>query len=187
MANPDSPQRETEGWRPRLVRDLEGDVLEIGVGSGANLGLYRRARHVYALEPDAGRAERARTAARSAAVPVTVDVAPAERLPYPDAAFDHVVSSLVFCSVHDPEAALGEIRRVLRPGGALHMVEHVRPENWFFGPLFSMATPLWSRIAMNCHLDRRTLDTLRDAGWQVEVLERKWYLFVWLRALPPAG
>ena len=170
-------------WRERLVQDLEGHVLEIGVGTGENLAHYRRASQVSAIEPDPMRADEARVAARSAHVPVTIDVAPAERLPYADAIFDHVVSSLVFCSVSDQRVALAEIRRVLKPDGALHMVEHVRPDSTLLGWFFSAATPFWRQIAHNCHLDRPTLDVLTEEGWQVQVHKRRW-MFVRLTARP---
>lgn len=172
-------------WRADLVRDLEGDVLEIGVGLGENLPIYARAASICAVEPDARRAAKARTRAASlpAQIPVTVDVAPAERLPYADARFDHVVSSMVFCSVNSPVAALREIRRVLRPGGALHMVEHVRPDNPLLARVAHFATPLWTRFACNCHLDRPTVETLQQAGWQVEIHERR-TVFVRLTARP---
>ncbi len=117
-------------------------------------------------------------------MPVTIDVAPAEKLPYADHSFDNVVSSLVFCSVKSPTVALAEVARVLRPGGALHMVEHVRPDNLVLGTLFRVATPVWSRVAWNCHLDRPTVHTLRDAGWQVKILDRR-LVFVHLVAHPP--
>lgn len=171
-------------WRANLVRDLPGKVLEIGVGSGSNLAHYRRAEHVWGIEPNQASAANARAAAQRARVPVTIDVAPAERLPYEDAAFDHVVSSLVFCSVHDPPAALREIERVLRPGGVLHMVEHVRPASPLLALPLQAVTPLWSRIAHNCHLDRATVDLLRAAGWAVTVHGRRW-VFVRLSATPP--
>jgi ubiquinone/menaquinone biosynthesis C-methylase UbiE len=172
------------GWRERLVRDLTGDVLEIGIGAGENLPYYARARHVWGVEPHAKRADEARKAAANAAVPVTIDVAPAEKLPYPDNSFDCAVSSLVFCSVQSPTVALAEIARVLRPGGVLHMVEHVRPDNFLLGTLAQVATPVWSRVAWNCHLDRRTVDTLRQAGWAVDVVDRR-LVFVQLTARPP--
>ncbi len=170
-------------WRSRLVRDLTGDVLEIGVGTGENLPLYRAATHLYAIEPDAERAVEARRTGATAAVPVTVDVAPAEALPYADNRFDHVVSSLVFCSVRDPQRALSEIARVLKPGGTLHMVEHVRPTTPPLAWLFERLTPWWSRVENNCHLNRRTVETLRSAGWRVEV-HRRLAMVVRLSAWP---
>lgn len=165
------------GWRARLVGSVQGDVLEIGVGAGANLPFYRAASSVCAIEPDPLRAEQARQAGVKAAkqlgIPVQVDVAPAESLPYAAASFDAVVSTLVFCSVADQRQALAEIERVLRRGGVLWMVEHVRPQTEALARLASFATPGWRRIAHNCHLDRPTLDVLHEAGWQVELLRRR--------------
>jgi ubiquinone/menaquinone biosynthesis C-methylase UbiE len=169
-------------WRQQLVRDLTGEVLEIGVGSGANLEHYLRATHVWAIEPDAEQAKKAAAAGAHAAVPVEVRVAPAEALPFSDHSFDHVVSSLVFCSVTNPVKALAEIGRVLRPGGVLNMVEHVRPA---FPPLAlvaSLATPAWSRIAHYCHLDRTTVDLLQNQGWSVEIHQRWFHIFLHLSA-----
>ena len=169
-------------WRQKLVQDLTGVVLEVGVGSGANLPYSRRAERVWAIEPDPARAAVAQQVGARAAVPVQVRTAAAEALPFDDAAFDHVVSSLVFCSVHEPQQALAEIGRVLKPGGTLHMVEHVRPQSAWLAALFSAITPAWSRIAHNCHLDRPTVELLRGAGWQVEVLRTR-FVFVKLRAI----
>ena len=160
-------------WRVHLVQDLVGDILEIGVGSGANLPYYRQARHLWAIEPDPASAAQAQQMASRAAVPVIVKVAPAEHLPFEDAFFDHVVSSLVFCSVTDPPAALAEVRRVLKPGGTLHMVEHVRPDAAWLAWLFGSVTPAWSRVAHNCHLDRPTVDLLQENGWKVQVHRRR--------------
>lgn len=163
-------------WRANLVHELTGDVLEIGVGTGANLPYYGRAGHVWGVEPDTERAARAAKVAARAAVGVTIDRGTAEALPYPDLSFDHVVSSLVFCSVAEPAQALSEIRRVLRPGGSLHMFEHVRPHNPLLARVFAAMTPGWSRVAHNCHLDRPTVETLKDTGWTVTVHRRR--LFV---------
>ncbi len=170
-------------WRMNLVQNLEGVVLEVGVGTGANLPCYRRARGVWGVEPDADRAEAARQVARQMTIPAQIDVAPAEHLPYDDAMFDHVVASLVFCSVTDQRAALSEIRRVLKPGGVLHLMEHVRPKNSLLAWVCQAATPIWSRIACNCHLDRPTLDVLRAEGWQVDVHKRR-LVFVRASARP---
>ena len=160
------------GWRSRLVESLDGDILEIGVGSGPNLPLYRMAKSVTAIEPDAARAAKAREAAKKARVPVTIDVAPAEELPYEDDSFDHIVSSLVLCSVHDQHTVLNELRRVLRPGGMLHAVEHVQPQNRVVSELFRILTPSWRKVACNCHLNRQTVAILNESGWDVEVQKR---------------
>lgn len=160
-------------WRERLVGELTGDILEIGVGRGTNLPYYHRARQVWAIEPDPSRAEQARAVAAICSIPITVDVAPAEVLPYADAQFDHVVSSLVFCSVNEPAQALREIRRVLKPGGTLHMVEHVRPQTGWLAALFHAITPWWQQVANNCHLDRTTVELVQAEGWQVTVHRRR--------------
>jgi ubiquinone/menaquinone biosynthesis C-methylase UbiE len=159
-------------WRSHLVHDLGGDVLEIGVGKGENLAFYRKANRVWAIEPDLARAAHARRTALRSHLPTHVDVAPVEALPYRTNSFDHVVSSLVFCSVSDQRQALAEIRRVLRPGGVLHMVEHVRPEQPWLAHLFARITPWWRQIAYNCHLDRPTLDVLGEEGWEANVHQR---------------
>ena len=159
-------------WREQLVGELDGVVLEIGVGGGANLPRYRRAAAIFAIEPNHASAQQAHLTAQRCAIPISVKVAVAEELPFADASVDHVVSSLVFCSVADQRRALREIRRVLRPSGVLHMLEHVRPAEPLLAAAASSVTPYWSRIAHNCHLDRPTLDVLRSEGWRVRVLRR---------------
>jgi len=171
------------GWRRRLVGELQGDLLEIGVGQGVNLPYYQKAERIWAIEPDPERAERARLVAAQQRIPIMVDVAAAEKLPYADDSFDVVVSSLVFCSVADQRLALQEIRRVLRPNGSLQMVEHIRPETKWLAALFQALTPWWRQIAHNCHLDRATVDLLRAEGWQIE-RQRRLAMLVRITARP---
>jgi ubiquinone/menaquinone biosynthesis C-methylase UbiE len=114
-------------------------------------------------------------------IPIHVQIAPAESLPYPDDHFDVVVSSLVFCSVTNQQQALAEIERVLRPDGVLWMVEHVRPQTPILAKLASIVTPYWRKVAFNCHLDRPTLEVLAQRGWRVDLLRRHG-VFVKLKA-----
>jgi ubiquinone/menaquinone biosynthesis C-methylase UbiE len=163
-------------WRENLVAPLTGDVLEIGVGEGANLPFYGEQVRLVAVEPHAARAEAARRTAARLGLAARIETASAEQLPFPDQGFDHVVSSLVFCSVSDPALVLAEIGRVLRPGGFLHLYEHVRPQSPALAALFAFVTPGWRKIAHNCHLDRPTVETLRSSGWQVIIHSRRWVL-----------
>jgi SAM-dependent methyltransferase len=112
--------------RSALLAGLPGEVLDIGVGTGANLPHFRSASRVVAAEPDP--AMRRRMAAKLPGTPVPVELTgdAAQALRHPDASFDAVVFTLVLCTVTDPGRALAETRRVLRPGGRLIILEHVR-------------------------------------------------------------
>ncbi len=153
--------------RRRLLSAARGRVLEVGAGTGANLPLYPATAHVVATEYDEGMARQARKRLNKAHAPVQLLLADAQALPFDDATFDTAVGTLVFCTIAEPLLALGEVRRVLRPGGRLLLLEHVRWEN-AFGRLQDGMTPLWKRFAHGCHLDRRTLETVRMAGFEVE-------------------
>ncbi len=127
-------------WRRRLVDGAAGRTLEIGCGTGRNLPLYCCGVQVIGLDPD--RAALMRALQRASTVPLVVGTA--EALPFRDGAFDTVVSSLVFCSVDDPVGGLQEIRRVLRTGGELRMLEHVRARRAGWAALQDRLQPLWT-------------------------------------------
>ena len=114
--------------RRRLLAGARGAVLEIGGGTGANLAYYRDVDRVTVAEPDSFMRKRLGQKLAEVHVPVEVSDAGAEALPFPDGSFDTVVSTLVLCTVPDQESALDEVRRVLRPGGRLLGIEHVRAE-----------------------------------------------------------
>lgn len=152
--------------RQRWVPRAHGDVLEIGVGSGLNLAFYdrERVRRVAAIDPSAPLLARAEPRARDAPVPVELVLARAEALPFPDASFDSAVMTYTLCSIGDPLRALAELRRVLRPGGELLLVEHglaadARTQAWQH-----RLTPVWKRVSGNCHLDRDVPALLERAG-----------------------
>jgi ubiquinone/menaquinone biosynthesis C-methylase UbiE len=158
------------GWlgeqRRHLVGQASGQVLEIGGGTGANLAHYGAVDRLVVTEPEEPMRRRLEQRARSLGRAVVVDGAPAERLPFPDASFDTVVSTLVLCTVGDPAAALAEIARVLRPGGRLLFIEHVRGEGRR-GRLQERFTPVWGVLAGGCHLDRDTVSAIRRQGFEV--------------------
>jgi ubiquinone/menaquinone biosynthesis C-methylase UbiE len=156
--------------RHGLVAELEGEVLEVGAGTGLNLPHYERAERVLTVEPDPSMARRLRKRADQARVPVDVIAGAGESLPFPDESFDTAVVTFVFCSVEDPAVALAELRRVLRSGGRLVILEHVRGG----GRLASWQdrfTPLHRKVAGNCHLNRDTLGAVAAAGFDTQAVE----------------
>ena len=169
--------------RARLVGDLEGDVLELGAGTGFTLPHYRKARRIVAVEPDGSMARRLREKAGATAVPVEVVDASAEELPFADASFDHVVCALVLCSVRDPERVLAEVRRVLKPSGSLVFLEHVRGTGRL-ARWQDRLTPLWSRLMAGCHPNRDTAATIERAGFAFQRFERFDPFPAWVPARP---
>jgi ubiquinone/menaquinone biosynthesis C-methylase UbiE len=158
-------------WRAALLEGATGDVLEIGAGTGANLPYYPPAvTQLRLTEPDRDMLARLRRRVEVAPVrQVDAQSAAVDALPFDDASFDTVVSTLVLCSVPDVTTALAEIRRVLRPGGRLLFLEHVaaddRPTRLAWQRRLE---PLWMRVSGNCHLTRRTGESIRAAGFVVE-------------------
>ena len=154
--------------RQNLLEGLHGDVLEIGAGNGANFAHYPPEARVVAIEPDKHMLKRAQAQiAQLDARNIDVRIAPAELLPFDAASFDAVVSTLVLCTVESVPRSLTEIRRVLRPGGELRFLEHVRGEG-ALGRAQELFQPAWGWFSAGCHLDRRTEDALRAAGFEFE-------------------
>jgi ubiquinone/menaquinone biosynthesis C-methylase UbiE len=159
-------------YRQRAIGTARGLVLEIGVGSGLNLPLYDPAvARVVALDPSPELLRVASKRVADALVPVSLLQASAEHIPFADAVFDTIVMTWTLCSIPKPIAALIEMRRVLKPGGRLIFVEHglspeIRTARWQH-----WLTPYWKRIGGGCHLDRKTDDLIRAAGFQVDAVE----------------
>jgi ubiquinone/menaquinone biosynthesis C-methylase UbiE len=162
--------RPEQRHRDRLVDGVRGRVLEVGAGTGLNLGRYSPGAEVVALEPEPTMARKASARARAAAVPVRVVRGVAEALPFPDRTFDAVVACYVLCSVSDQAKAIDELRRVLRPGGEIRVYEHVRSDQPGWALVQDLVTPVWHRFGCNCHPNRDTAAVLREAGFEVEVL-----------------
>ncbi|MQA84309.1 MAG: methyltransferase domain-containing protein [Streptosporangiales bacterium] len=163
-----------KGWlgerRARLLRDLEGEVLEIGAGTGANLPHYRAASRVVVSEPDPAMRRRLADRVEQAAVPVEVRQDTADSLPDPDGRFDAAVYTLVLCTVPDPNRALAEAFRVLKPNGRLVVLEHVRGSGRL-AVWQDRLDPLWSRVGAGCHPNRDTRAAIERAGFALEHFE----------------
>lgn len=153
----------------RVKRDLFGGlprtVLEIGSGAGVNFRYLERGTHVVALEPNAHMHAALRAAAIRSGVTVDVRAARAERIPLPDDSVDAVISSLVLCSVDDPERALAEVRRVLRPGGRFWCVEHVAAPGGVVAGVQGLVRRPWRWLFEGCDTRRDTARLLREAGF----------------------
>ncbi len=160
--------------RERLLDPLRGRVVEIGAGTGLNLPYFRDDVADLALvEPDELMARRLRDRVSADRPAARVVLAPAERLPFGDGSFDAAVTMFTLCTVDDLDGALAEIRRVLRPGGRLAFLEHVRADDGTaLARWQDRAEPLWLRVGYGCHCNRRTLAAVAAAGFRVERLDR---------------
>jgi SAM-dependent methyltransferase len=154
--------------RTRVAGSAHGRVLEIGAGTGFNFPYYPADAQVVAIEPDPEMHVLA--GPRADAHGVDLRAAPAERLPFSDGEFDAVVSTGVFCAVDDPDAALTEVHRVLRPGGELRFSEHVRGRSALRRLMQRTLDPLHYRM-FKCHIGRDTLRRMRDTGFEFIELE----------------
>src|SRR5438876_5443809 len=153
--------------RRSLLAAASGDVLEIGGGTGANLPFYRpEAGSLTITEPETAMVRRLGRRAREQAPQATILRAPAEDLPFEDGTFDVAVSTLVLCGVSDQPRALRQLRRVLRPGGELLFIEHVRSDEQGVARLQNRVNGL-TRLLIGCECNRPTLETIQAAGFYV--------------------
>ncbi|MDL4842954.1 class I SAM-dependent methyltransferase [Aquibacillus rhizosphaerae] len=160
-------KRYINSWRKKLLIYAKGKVLEIGAGTGVNFSLYNKCEEVIAIEPNPYMIEKAKSRINLNGVPIKVMDSSAEKIPLPDDHFDTIVSMLVLCSVDNMDIALKELRRVLKPGGNLLVLEHVKMEKTIYARLQQILTPVWKRIADGCHLDRETESMIRKSGFRI--------------------
>lgn len=161
-----------EERRRALLAQASGETLELGAGTGLNLALYPPAVGELVLtEPSPHMAARLRRRAATSPRRPRVVEAGAEALPFADGSFDTVVATLVLCTVPDPAAALAEVARVLRPGGRLLFLEHVRSADPQVARRQDRILPLWRFCADGCHPNRDTLATLEASPLTVERAE----------------
>jgi ubiquinone/menaquinone biosynthesis C-methylase UbiE len=157
--------------RDELIARARGTALEVGAGTGANVARYRGVDRVVLSEPEPAMLARLRPKLGTAAVPVEVEEASAEALPFADDSFDTVVSTLVLCTVPDPARALREIRRVLRPGGQYLFIEHGGSDDTGLARWQQRLDHVWKHLAGGCHLSRCAPRLIEDAGFTISELE----------------
>jgi ubiquinone/menaquinone biosynthesis C-methylase UbiE len=166
-------EKEFGDQRRAVLENARGRVLEIGAGTGLNLRHYPPdVEEIVITEPEAGMMRRAERKAAELGRSVRMVEASAEQLPFEDGEFDTVVSTLVLCSVEDQDRALAEIRRVLQPDGRFLFIEHVRSDEPRLARWQDRLEKPWRVIGMGCHPNRRTLERIEAAGFDVDQLER---------------
>lgn len=158
-------------WRLRLWSQVQGPkVLEVGVGTGKNIPYYPTGVHVTAIDLTPGMLERAQKRAANLDMDIDLKLGDIQSLDYPDASFDTAVATFVFCSVPDPVLGLNEIRRVVRPGGQILLLEHIRSPNQIVGTLMDVINPFVVRV-MGANINRRTVGNVQKSGLVLERVE----------------
>jgi len=158
--------------RERVCDGLEGEVVEIGFGSGVNVPFYPDSvRRVAAVEPADVGWKLAAKRLRASSIPVERSGLDGQSLPFEDASFDTALSTWTMCTIPDIEQALAELRRVLKPGGTLHFVEHGLAPDERVRRWQHRLEPVQKRLFGGCHLTREIPDLLRDAGFEIAQLD----------------
>lgn len=159
--------------RRALLAHAFGRVLDLGVGSGESFKhLPSAVSELVAIDPDPLMLRQARRRVDETSVPVRLVRGEGERLPFADATFDSAVAALVLCTVDDPAATVAELHRVLRPGGRLLIMEHVRADDETLAQWQDRLQGPYSWLNGGCHPNRATLETIDAAGFRIERLER---------------
>ncbi len=159
--------------REKVVPLAEGRVLEVGMGPAINIPFYdvNRVEMVWGLEPSEGMRERAATRIKDAPFPVEWLGLPGEEIPLEDDAADTVLLTFTLCTIPDAQKALGQMRRVLKPGGRLLFAEHGAAPDEATRKWQDRIDPLWKRLAGGCHINREIPRLIEEAGFKIENLE----------------
>jgi ubiquinone/menaquinone biosynthesis C-methylase UbiE len=164
--------REFDVIRARVAAGLEGDVLEVGFGSGLNVPHYPPAiTKVIAVDPATAGRKLAAKRVSASSVPVEYVGLDGQALPLESEGVDHVLTTWTLCSIPDVQRALREIRRVLRPGGTFHFVEHGRSPDPTVATWQDRLTPMQRRIAGGCHLNRPIGELVAESGLELGPLD----------------
>ncbi len=164
-------ERRFHPWRQRLWALVQGPrVLEVGVGTGKNMPFWPQAVEITAIDLTPGMLDKARQRAAELRLSADLRLGDVQALEFPDASFDTAVATCVFCSVPDPVLGLRELKRVVKPGGQIILLEHMRSPNEGIGQIMDVLNPLMVRV-MGANINRRTLENVQAAGWSIERAE----------------
>jgi ubiquinone/menaquinone biosynthesis C-methylase UbiE len=158
-------------WRKKLQSRIKGErALEVGVGTGKNLAYYPEDVSITAIDLSPRMLVRAHRKLAKSHLNVDLQEMDVQRLDFADHSFDTVFATFVFCSVPDPVKGLRELRRVCKPEGRLLLLEHMRPHHPALGFVFDALNPIVVRM-MGANINRRTIDNIWQAGWQIKIEE----------------
>ncbi len=163
-------------WRTRLWSLVPGlHILEVGIGTGKNMQFYPTGISVTGIDLTYGMLQRAqkRVGELRLSSRVELQLGDIQQLNSPDGRFDSAVAAFVFCSVPDPVLGLRELKRVVKPGGCVLLLEHMRSPNPFLGAVMDVLNPLVVRM-MGANINRRTVENVHKAGLEIEQVEDLW-------------
>lgn len=159
--------------RAKAIKQASGKVLEIGVGTGSNLALYKPGCEVTAIDLSPGMLEKAKGKVKDAKVSIQLLEMDAQNLQFADNTFDTIVATCVFCSIPDPIKGLQEIKRVAKPNSKVILLEHVRSDNPILGLIMDILDPLTVHIGP--HINRRTVENVKTAGLKISNIENHYF------------
>src|SRR5512139_2368993 len=164
-------ERRFRPWRQRLWSLVHGPrVLEVGVGTGKNMPFWPHTVEMTAIDLTPGMLNKAQRRAAELKLSADLRLGDVQALEFPNASFDTAVATFVFCSVPDPVLGLRELKRVVKPGGQLILLEHLRSPQEVIGKIMDVLNPLVVRV-MGANINRRTEENVQRSGWLIEQAE----------------
>lgn len=154
--------------RKAIIMKAKGIVLEIGSGTGINFPLYQGVSRVDAIEPNPMMVERSLSKQQRASVPISIYSESAENLSFQQDMYDSVIATLVFCTIPNPVLAIEEIKRVSKDGATILFFEHIRMKQPALAKLQDILNPFWKTVCDGCHLNRDTLEIVRNSGLEIK-------------------